>query len=164
MKLLIFVFTSLHCICKLFRGDRIPAGYGSARLFDQCKELQLIPHNISPTFFKSLLELAVKESIFIFNNKLYQQIDGVPMGSPLGPTLANTFFCYHEKKWLDNCPPEFRPLKNNRYVDDWFLVLREKEYAGKFLDCLNSKHANISYTVEHEVDNVLPFLDIRIYY
>ena len=28
------------------------------------------------------------------------------MGSPLGPTLANAFLCYHEKRWLDKCPEE----------------------------------------------------------
>ena len=43
--------------------------------------------------FKKLLELAVKEIHFIFNDQLYDQIDGVAMGSPLGPILANTFMC-----------------------------------------------------------------------
>ena len=38
-----------------------------------------------------LLKLATIESPFIFDNKLYKQIDGVAVGSPLSPTLANTF-------------------------------------------------------------------------
>ena len=54
--------------------------------------------------FVSLLELATKESIFMFNNSLYSQIDGVAMGSPLGPTLANVFMCFHESIWLSQCP------------------------------------------------------------
>ena len=29
------------------------------------------------------------------------------MGSPLGPTLANVFLCYHEQVLLENCPLEF---------------------------------------------------------
>ena len=45
-----------------------------------------------------LLKLATIESSFIFDNKLYKQIDGVAMGSPLGPTLANVFLCHYEKK------------------------------------------------------------------
>ena len=45
-----------------------------------------------------LLCLAKKESYFIFNGLLYKQIDGVAMGSPLGPSLANTFLSYYEKK------------------------------------------------------------------
>ena len=57
-----------------------------------------------------LLCLATKESYFIFNGLLYKQIDGVAMGSPLGPSLANAFLSYHEKNWLKNCPQEFKPV------------------------------------------------------
>ena len=32
--------------------------------------------------FRNLLTVATKESFFMFNNKFYKQIDGVPMGSP----------------------------------------------------------------------------------
>ena len=44
-----------------------------------------------------LLKLATSESSFIFDNILYKQIDGVAMGSSLGPTLANLFLCNYEK-------------------------------------------------------------------
>ena len=43
-----------------------------------------------------------KESYFIFNDILYKQIDGVAMGSPLGPTLANTLLCFYEKSGQSN--------------------------------------------------------------
>ena len=43
--------------------------------------------------FKELLFLATKESYFIFYGKLYKQVDGVAVGSHLGPTIANAFFC-----------------------------------------------------------------------
>ena len=32
--------------------------------------------------------------MFLYNDRLYQQVDGVAMGSPLGPSLA-TFFLRH---------------------------------------------------------------------
>ena len=32
------------------------------------------------------------------------------MSWPLGSTLANAFLYYYEKLWLDNCPPEFKPV------------------------------------------------------
>ena len=41
--------------------------------------------------FRDLLTVATKESLFMFNNKFYKQIDGVAMGSPLGSALANIF-------------------------------------------------------------------------
>ena len=62
--------------------------------------------SLSKTDFKELLSLATKDSHFIFDGTLYKQIDGVAMGSPLGPTLANAFLVYHEKNWLEHCPVE----------------------------------------------------------
>ena len=84
------------------------------------------------------------------------------MGSPLGPTLANLFLCFHENKWLSECPSEFKPIKYNRYVDDCFLIFKNQEHATKFLEYLNNKHSNISFTSEFESNNQLPFLDILI--
>ena len=84
------------------------------------------------------------------------------MGSPLGPTLANAYLCYHEKKWLSECPTEFKPIKYNRYVDDCFLSFKSMDQANKFLEYLNNKHSNISFTSEMEKNNCLPFLDIMI--
>ena len=49
-----------------------------------------------------LLKLATSDSSFIFDNIIYKQIDGVAMGSPLGPTLANAFLCHYEQLWLDS--------------------------------------------------------------
>ena len=40
---------------------------------------------ISNNHFYDLLNLAGKKSFFTFINKFYIQIDGVAMGSPLGP-------------------------------------------------------------------------------
>ena len=53
--------------------------------------------DISKTKFKELLSLATKDLHFIFEGTLYKQIDGVAMGSPLSPTLANAFLAYHEE-------------------------------------------------------------------
>ena len=50
----------------------------------------------------NLLNLAVKNQLFQLNGKLYQQVDGVAMGSPLGPLMANTFMCSIEQKLVDN--------------------------------------------------------------
>ena len=44
-----------------------------------------------------LLKLATTKSSFIFESKLYKQIERIKMGSPLGHTLANAFLCHYEK-------------------------------------------------------------------
>ena len=45
--------------------------------------------------FKQLLCLATKSLILYLT--VYKPIDGVAMGSPLRPSLANVFLSYHEK-------------------------------------------------------------------
>ena len=62
-----------------------------------------------------------KLSCFVFN-VYYKKIDDVAMGSPWGPTLANLFLVYHEHKWLESCPIQFRPIYYCRYNDGIFLL------------------------------------------
>ena len=54
--------------------------------------------------FRKLLCFAVKDSFFLFNGCYYEQLDGVAMGSPLGPTLANIFLCHWEEIWIKKMP------------------------------------------------------------
>ena len=44
-----------------------------------------------------LFYFATSKSQFLFNNEFFDQIDGVAMGSPLAPVLANLFMGYNEK-------------------------------------------------------------------
>ena len=118
--------------------------------------------NFDKKKFKKILELSVKDNIFLFNNKLYSQVDGVAMGSPLGPTLANIFMCYYEKQWLEDCPIDFKPVWYRRYVDDTFLLFKKEEHVDAFLDFLNTRHRNIKFTVEKENNCVLSFLDVNV--
>ena len=84
------------------------------------------------------------------------------MGSPLGPTFANCFLSFHEEEWLDQCPLSFKPLYYRRYVDDTFLLFRDPLHIPKFQEYLNNKHKNIKFTVEHENEGKLPFLDVML--
>ena len=99
---------------------------------------------------------------FIFNNKIYKQVDGVSMGSPLGPIMANAFMCFLEEKMLNRCPLTFRPIFYKRYVDDTIALFRSREAADRFLEYINELHPNIKFTVDYEHNNQLPFLDILI--
>ena len=58
---------------------------------------QDVIQGINKEEFRNLLALATKESYFIFNEVLYKQKDGVAMGFPLGPALANAFLCFYDK-------------------------------------------------------------------
>ena len=84
------------------------------------------------------------------------------MGSPLGPTLANAFMCHMERRWLSECPIDFKPLFYRRYVDDTFLVFKCPTHINLFLTYLNSRHSNIKFTCDNEENSQLPFLDLCI--
>ena len=112
--------------------------------------------------FKNLLSLATQESYFLFNDVLYKQKDGVAMGSPLGPTMANVFLSFYEVKWLEQCPNEFKPVFYRRYVDDIFVLFKSAEHLSKFRDYFNTCHQNMSFSFEQEKDGKLSFLDVEV--
>ena len=112
--------------------------------------------------FKQLLTIATTESFILFDGKFYQQVDGVAMGSPLGPSLTNIFLGHNEMKWLAECPVDCKPIYYKRYVDDIFLLFSNIESVDKFKQYMNSRHPNMHFTSETESDNSLPFLDIYV--
>ena len=74
-----------------------------------------------------VLSLTTKENVILFDLKYYGQIDGVAMGSPLGPTLAKIFLCHHKTTWLKNCPKSFRPVYYKRCNDGIFVLFEKPE-------------------------------------
>ena len=66
------------------------------------------------------------------------QIDGVAMGSPLAISLANLFMCALEKRYLDDCPLQFKPIVYRRYVDDTLCLFKNEEHADMFLNHINN--------------------------
>ncbi|XP_022790727.1 uncharacterized protein LOC111330169 [Stylophora pistillata] len=92
-----------------------------------------------------LLEVATINQLFQFDGKLYEQIDSVAMGFPLGPLVANAFLCSIEEKLeQDNKLPEFY----RRYVNDTFTTMKNVPAAQDFLSTLNSCHPSINFTME----------------
>ena len=107
---------------------------------------------------RALLNIAVKNQLFQLDGKLYEQTDGVAMGSPLGPLMANTFMCSIEEKLVNNMD---MPSFYHRFVDDTITSQRSLATAEDFLDTLNSCHESLNFTMECEVDGKLPFLGME---
>ena len=82
--------------------------------------------NITRKELKKLFLFATSQTHFIFNSKFYNQIDGVVMGSPLAPVLANIFMGFHESKWLNQYNLN-KPKFYLRYVDDILGVFNNKQ-------------------------------------
>ena len=84
---------------------------------------------LSKLVFKELLNIATS-GIFMYNGHLYRQVDGVTMGSPLGPTIYNFFLAHLENELLS--VSKFKPELYLRYVDDIFCVFRDRSTYEKF--------------------------------
>ena len=97
----------------------------------------------------------------MFNNEFFDQVDGVAMGSPLGPVLANIFMGHHETNWIKTFYG-VKPEIYKRYVDDIFCLFQNENEAMLFFEYLNNQHVNISFTFEKEIDGNLSFLDVLI--
>ena len=115
----------------------------------------------NPTVLKEALVASTKKCNFIFNEVVYEQLDGVAMGSPLGPTLANIFMCHFEETFLKNATVG-KPRFYRRYVDDILLGFSEPADIDTFWQYYNSRHDNIKFTIEYEAQCTISFLDITI--
>ena len=77
-------------------------------------------------FVQNFSRIVCENSFFIFNDKLFRQIEGLGMGLPLSPTFANIFMSFMESKWFDECPPDFKPMYYIIYFDDSFLLFKSE--------------------------------------
>ena len=75
----------------------------------------------------------------MFEEIFCDQIDGVSMGSPLDPVLANFFMGYYEQKWLPSFE-ECELILYCRYVDDIICLFNSESDADKFFVFLNKLH------------------------
>ena len=55
---------------------------------------------INKANLREFFSFATSQTQFLFNGLFYDQCDGVAMGSPLAPILANLFMGYHEEQWI----------------------------------------------------------------
>ncbi|XP_066941127.1 uncharacterized protein [Macrobrachium rosenbergii] len=78
-------------------------------------------NHFNKTQLKSLLELAVQDTAFIFDGTLFSQIEGIAMGSPLGPNFAVIFMNSLEEPAIGRCPSDSRPPLFYKWSPSWRL-------------------------------------------
>ena len=114
--------------------------------------------SLSENSFRELLRMLTSGVEFSFNNIMYRQIDGVAMGSPLGPVLANIFVGYCESL----VPESMWPPMYCRFVDDSFAHCENREQGEELLQVLNNLHPALVFTCESEHGGRLPFLEVLV--
>ena len=122
--------------------------------FNEVYGLDLTKNNLI-----EMLEIATRHQLFQFDGQLYQQIDGVAMGSPLGPLMANALMCSVEErlKTQGKIPDYYK-----RYVDDTLSRTTSISEAESFHQILNDAHPSLSFTMEVQTNGQLPFLGMLL--
>ena len=113
----------------------------------------------------SLCELAnliLKNNIFEFNDKFYQQCHGTAIGTKFAPPYANLFLAYLEEHTILKDAP-LQPDLWWRYLDDVFCIWTHGEEALKtFEQFLNGVHPTINFTSKIMKNNSVDFLDVQL--
>ena len=126
---------------------------------DKIYDEKFIKTKLKREELKHLLELCTKEMHFTFNGETYKQVDGVAMGSPLGPVLANVFMVELETKLVPTLNDKIALWQ--RYVDDTFTFIKNEEIEN-VKTILNGFHEDIKFTHEIEKEGSIAFLDVKI--
>ena len=108
-----------------------------------------------------LAELVLTLNCFSFSNNHYQLINGVTMGTKMGPSYANLFVGYIENQFFNqyNGP---QPKLYRRYIDDCVgATSSTREELEQFIYSINSFHPALKYTWQIS-ETSIAFLDINV--
>ena len=105
--------------------------------------------------FITLAKLACCNVVFSTHDGLYQQNEGLAMGSAPAPHLANG--------WLSQFDQRIRGGSSlySRYMDD-IICIMDNDLINDKLNEINSFHTALKFTCEIEKDSTIPFLDMLI--
>ncbi|XP_047987681.1 uncharacterized protein LOC125227409 [Leguminivora glycinivorella] len=165
-----FVRDSTHFV-QLLEGvmlqeDEVMVSFDVTSLFTNvpvAETIELIKrmaeHDDSLTEYMKMIEFCLTSGYFVWRGEYYLQIEGVAMGSPIAPVVANLFMESFEQRALESCP--HKPRLWWRYVDDVFAVVTGRD-LDPLLAHLNAQHPKITFTIEKECNGALPFLDVLV--
>lgn len=107
--------------------------------------------------FHDGIDLTLSHNYFMWESNFYLQKTGTPMGSCLSPSIADLVMDILLDTVIQKLPFEVPFVK--KYVDDLITAIpigSEEQILRDF----NSYHPQLQFTIESEVDNLLPFLDM----
>ncbi|XP_075167655.1 uncharacterized protein LOC142239767 [Haematobia irritans] len=96
---------------------------------------------------------------FKFEDRVYEQLKGMPMGSPASPIIADIIM---EELLDDVFKKTTKPRVVTKYVDDIFAIIKRSD-VEETLNALNSYNRQIQFTKEEELDQKLPYLDTIVH-
>ncbi|XP_064086082.1 uncharacterized protein LOC135201134 [Macrobrachium nipponense] len=118
-----------------------------------------VPLNIPEASLHMLLEICRKKAPFSTQRgQMFRQNDGVAMGSPLGVLFAN-FYMGTMEEWVFTRMQQ--PRRYGRYIDDIFVQVDAEDEVEAVRQAFQ-QCSLLNYTVEHNSDDQVPFLDVLV--
>jgi len=109
--------------------------------------------------YLNIIKFICSNNYFTFNNILYRQVNGVPMGGKMSTNLSGIL--------VNNLLDDFlqknliTPKFTCKYVDDILMIIN-KEDCDKILNEVNKMNKNIQFTLELEKNMQINYLDLTI--
>lgn len=126
----------------------------------------MIENHKTPTYsltsedIKALLECIVNNIYFTFEGVLYKQTNGLPMGASISGPLAILYMNKIETQLMSKQPSLSIYA---RYVDDIFILTKDKNEADKIFNEINNIDPNINFTIEYpNTETALSLLDFTV--
>nr|VZI06933.1 unnamed protein product [Spirometra erinaceieuropaei] len=116
------------------------------------------PIGMTVETLKELLTRCTQNVQSLCNGQLYRQIDGVAMGSPLGPFLTNVFMGKVEKTSLQDTINDLKFY--GRYVEDIFCLTSHTTDINGLVQKFNEAHPSLMFTAKTEANNEIAFLGV----
>ena len=92
-----------------------------------------------------LAELVLTLNCFSFAGNCYKQINGLAMGTKMGPSYANLFVGYVEHQFFKQYDGP-KPDLYGRYIDDCIgAISSSREELNRFITSVNSFHPALKY-------------------
>jgi hypothetical protein len=115
--------------------------------------------SLTPGDIQQLLQAVSTNTYLQFNDRLFLQKKGLAMGSSVSAILAILFMDTLERRiflsnqWVSSYA---------RYVDDIFILTKNKETAESIHESMNGLHPEIQFEIEHPSNNALSLLDFEV--
>lgn len=132
---------------------------------DIIRMIDNLPHlNLrSRTAIRNATKFILQNAYCTFNDKIYEQVNGMPMGTNAAVSLANLYMHHYvESKqgvqtWIESHALIFR-----RFIDDLFFIWTgNEEDLQTFHQLLRLSHPKIDLTMKYS-QSTIDFLDLQI--
>ena len=100
-----------------------------------------------------MADCVLKDNLFEFDCKFYQQISGTAIGTKFALPYACVFMDYVETEFLKT--QAIKTWQQKRFIDGIFFIWTDsEENLNKFIKDLNEFHSNLKFTYEKSKEKI----------